>query len=126
MTYTEDRRSTDQYLDMLAALTRSVDALRQEVMELRDDVTEVRKVESAVNGLTLQLTSAFPVGDYDGHRRAHEAMIAQAEERAELFKRLRIKAGEMTVWAFFGVIGTLLIYYWNGHMPTSAHITVSK
>ena len=121
-----DRRTYDPCREMIATLIKSVDELRHEVERLRKDVGSAEALGQRLDALRDHLNSAFPDGGLEGHRMAHEAMIAQAEERAELFRRLRIKAGEMTVWAFFGVLGALLVYYWNGLMPTSAHISVPK
>ena len=83
-----------------------------------------RDVKEHIDDETSLCRAAFPNGDADGHRRAHEARIKEAEERAELYRRLRIKAGEMTVWAFLICVASVAIYYWNGHMPQSAHISM--
>jgi hypothetical protein len=66
------------------------------------------------------IAKAFPDGDPDGHRRAHEAQIRESEERAEFWSRMRIKAGEMTVYAFLVCVVAVLGFYWSGHVPSIA------
>ena len=45
------------------------------------------------------LKSAFPNGDLDGHRRAHETIMANAADREKLWKTVLEKTISGSVWA---------------------------
>lgn len=51
------------------------------------------------DSLDKKLDSAFPGGDLDAHRRAHEAQIANANDKASLWKAVREKTVSGGVWA---------------------------
>lgn len=104
-------------------IRKEVDVVHQVQREL-GQVSE--SLKQHINDDKELCVNAFPDGDPDGHRRAHEAAIKLAEERAEFMRRMRIKAGEMTVWAFLICLVTMIVYYWNGHMPASAQINLPK
>lgn len=52
-----------------------------------------------------------------------EEQIAKAKMQNAFWAKMRDKAGELTVAAFLACLFAVLVYYWNGHMPTSAQIT---
>jgi hypothetical protein len=54
---------------------------------------------------------AVPDGDWDGHRRAHEAAIRRAEEQAEFWKAMRIAGAK---WAGLGLLGLFAAWMWSG------------
>lgn len=71
-------------------------------------VTEVEDLAAALAALKRD---AFPDGDEDGHRRAHEAAISRAEEQAVFWKEMRIAAGK---WLGLGLLGLLAGWIWLG------------
>lgn len=56
------------------------------------------------------MKGAFPAGDAEGHRRAHEAMIASIESRQRLTQAIIEKTIPALFWAALAVIGAAL---WN-------------
>ena len=71
----------------------------------------VTEVEDLAAALTVLKRDAFPDGDEGGHRRAHEAAIARAEEQAVFWKEMRIAAGK---WLGLGLLGLLAGWVWLG------------
>ena len=53
--------------------------------------------------------SAFPDGDADGHRKAHEAQMNAIMNRAEFWRKM---AFEITKYGLIGVIGWLAFHAW--------------
>ena len=51
------------------------------------------------DSLEKTLKSAFPNGDLEGHRRAHETVIAMADDRARLWKTVLEKTISGSIWA---------------------------
>lgn len=125
-----ERREHDPHYQCLIQILATVNIINAEVKAVRELRVEVDAIQQSLDAHLEEAPklyrSAFPEGDPDGHRRYHESLLKAAEERAEFWKRMRIKAGEMTVWAFLACISAVLIYYWNGHMPSSAHISIPK
>lgn len=52
-----------------------------------------------------------------------EEQIERAKMQNAFWSKMRDKAGELTVAAFFACLVAVAVYYWNGHMPTSAQIS---
>ena len=61
--------------------------------------------------------SGFPNDDPVGHRKHHEIIIAEAERRVKFWQEMRTELGKHTLRGLIIVIGALVIYYWNGHVP---------
>ena len=57
------------------------------------------------------LKSAFPDGDLDGHRRAHETVIAAAADRSTLWKAVREKTISGSIWAGIVLLAAALWEY---------------
>ena len=57
------------------------------------------------------LRSAFPDGDLDGHRRAHQTVIAAAADRATLWKSVREKTISGSIWAGIVLLAAALWEY---------------
>lgn len=72
----------------------SVDDLVQVLTENRDAINAmVSRLNQMDESIAKHIATAFPGGDIDGHRRAHEAMIQLAEEK----RRLRVAIQEKTL-----------------------------
>ena len=52
------------------------------------------------------LKSAFPGGDLDGHRRAHETEIKQSIEKERFWADIRSKLATGIIWGAFLMLGT--------------------
>lgn len=67
-----------------------------------------------VHDLILEIKEAFPNGDIDGHRRAHESMIKAAEAEERFWESVKLDVVKKGVWAVLIVIISLVvvgIYY---------------
>ncbi|AQG98596.1 hypothetical protein A9R05_06920 [Burkholderia sp. KK1] len=64
------------------------------------------------------LAKGFPDSDPDGHRRAHEALIRKAEERAKFYEDLRGELAKKGVWAVLVLIGIALWQYFKTKVMT--------
>ncbi len=97
-------------------------ALIELVKEVHDDVIKMRGELSAhiaqepevtkamiIEVVERSMSRAFPDGDPDGHRRAHEAAIAQAEARAAFWQKMLF---EVTKYGLFGLLGWLAYHAW--------------
>lgn len=83
-----DRRITQRLAEHAAAEKADRDEL----------LAEVKKVQ-------MLLLTAFPGGDPDGHRRAHEEAIAFFRDWGALMKEIRNKTVVGVVWAVIALIG---------------------
>lgn len=72
--------------------------------EIEERVTELEKDVD-------KLKQAFIEEDYDGHRRAHKALIEDVEARKRLASAIREKTISGLVWAAIVGLGMLL---WHG------------
>ena len=52
------------------------------------------------------LKSAFPNGDFDGHRRDHEVRMKAASEREAFWSDIRKKIATGVIWGAFLLMGT--------------------
>lgn len=84
----------------------SVDDLVQVLTENRDAISAMTaRLDTLDASISTHIRVAFPGGDIDGHRRAHEAMIQLSEEK----RRLRVAIQEKTLsgllWGALVAIG---------------------
>jgi hypothetical protein len=54
--------------------------------------------------------AAFPDGDADGHRRAHEAMIQSAKAQQKFWEDLRLDLAKKGVWSVLIIALGLLVF----------------
>lgn len=78
-----------------------------EDMELR----QIRRQQEHMEQIRALITSAFPDGDAEGHRRYHEAQIAYMTERAALWREIRSKTTAGLVWMGLLALGTAVWEY---------------
>ena len=88
---------------------------------------DTRQTKSEVKNLMISFSSyaakqedlatAFPDGDPDGHRKAHEAWIRREQARAVFWERIR---DEAVKWGIFGVIGFVVMAVWMA-IKTEVH-----
>jgi hypothetical protein len=95
-----DRALIELIRQVQGSMSRLEAALEQHILTQRLEIADV-------------LTTAFPQGDADGHRRYHEAMIKAAEDRAKFWFDLRMSVAK---WGLLGVLGWLVVLTWNGFL----------
>lgn len=74
--------------------------MTEETMELAQEISKL-------------MAAAFPEGDPSGHRKHHEAVIANAEARAAFWRKM---LDEITKWGLFGVLGWLASVAWSAFL----------
>lgn len=70
------------------------------------------------DSLEQTLQSAFPNGDLEGHRRAHEEVIATIADRTALWKAVREKTVSGGVYAALGLLMMALWEYAKAHLAS--------
>jgi len=106
----------------LESLTAKVDANHLTMIDLRQEVSSTKKalVDHVMEEEHLYKAAlgGFPGEDPVGHRRYHEIQIQQAENNAKFWREMRTELGKHTLRGLLVVIGILIVYYWNGHIPS--------
>lgn len=102
------------------AVVSAVDSLRNEIdqrhVENRsDNEVQGRKLDEVIRRVD-DLHKAFPGGDWDGHRRFHETLIARAEARTKFYDDLRAELAKKGIWALLGLLGIALWQYIKSRM----------
>jgi len=105
----EDRRSNDPILmTLIQQIHDSQMALDKKLSEHM--ISEPVEIGEKIAGL---MQAAFPEGDPEGHRRHHELVIAQAEEKAEFWKAMRKEIGK---WGLIGVLSFIVVAIWHSFL----------
>lgn len=82
----------------------------------RHEVTD-KKVDEAIRRID-DLHKAFPGGDWDGHRRYHEAVIKSIEDRAKFYQDLRNDLAKKGLWALIVGLATAVVFYMKAKLTT--------
>lgn len=126
----QDRRKPDPQIEFLTSILQSVQGLHAKIADLEDlrysIGTLTNTVEDHIADENSICKAAFPSGDPDGHRRYHEALLKKAENEAELVMEAKKKLVGLGIPAIIFAIAVVLVFYWNGHMPEAAHISMPK
>lgn len=97
------------------AVVEAVDSLRDEIgarhVENTSSLEVLEKDLKVVIERVDDLAKGFPDGDWEGHRRYHEAVIKKMEARAQFYSDLRGKLVEKGVWALILLLGAALVQY---------------
>lgn len=93
-----ERLGGEALLEKLTELVNGQKSMLDAVDKLDD---RCRDAEIAIQGLY----KGFPGGDAEGHRRAHEMMMADVESRKRLTEAIREKTLSGLVWACIVGIG---------------------
>jgi hypothetical protein len=98
--------------DASAALVHLVEALTQQVHEMREELrTNLEGLEATRKEVIDQLLEeAFPGGDHKTHRKYHESLIQAAVEKAAFWKKMQ---EELTKWGLFGFLGWAFVALWS-------------
>lgn len=99
--------------EVAAAILAIKDDLDQRHSEniTRAEVTD-KKVDEAIRRID-DLHKAFPGGDWEGHRRYHEAMIKRVEARSKLYEDLRSELAKKGLWALILTLGAAIWFYFK-------------
>jgi hypothetical protein len=76
-----------------------------------------RKVDEVIRRVD-DLHKAFPGGDWDGHRRYHEAMIERYLAKTRFYEELRVDLAQKGVWALIVGLATAVWYYFRAKVNT--------
>lgn len=122
-----ERRLEDPYLMTIDRLSRQLETLqgllpRIEVIQERLDahVAQGERFQQEVRSLVRE---AFLDGDIELHRAEHRMMRARTNLCQTFFERLTADLAKGTTLALLGVLGALLVYWWNGHIPERVQTT---
>lgn len=85
-------------------------ALAEILTELRDGQRELRDELRDVAHRLEEIKRGFPAGDYEGHRRYHEAVIERMELRNKLVREALTKAVQTGTLIAFGWVAVAM---WN-------------
>lgn len=104
------------------AVVAAVDSLRDEVGQRHVENTSTLqeldlKVNVAIDRID-DLHKAFPGGDWEGHRRYHETLIAKAEARTRFYDDLRAELAKKGIWALIGLLGLALWQFIKSRMAS--------
>ena len=101
--FVERRKVPHEHIDTFqAAIRQHFDMRLAEIKEHFDGRLDAQE---------KMLRSAFPDGDLDGHRRAHETVIASAADMATLWKSVREKTISGSIWAGIVLLAAALWEY---------------
>lgn len=108
VTIFKDRRAQTES-EVLASL---IEKLMERIDRLDEKLTAHAEMEPETIRRVLEETMAksFPEGDPDGHRRHHESLIKQAEERAKFWGEMRLAVAK---WAGLGLLAFLAVAGWH-------------
>ena len=100
---------------LMKHLSDSLEGVHKELKDLGRSVnyyraTQEEAIEKAIDKAMLR---AFPEGDVEGHRRAHEAAIKAAEDRASMYKDIRISVAK---WGVMGLLSWGVFHLWNAFL----------
>lgn len=97
------------------AVVASIDSMRDEIGKRHvENTSSIETVEKKVNVLFERvddLVKGFPEGDWDGHRRYHEAVILKIESRAKFYDDLRAELAKKGLWALIIGVATAVWFY---------------
>lgn len=84
---------------------------------LAEVLTEMRDTQRDMLQMLGEIKRGFPAGDYDGHRRYHEAVIERMELRNKLVREALTKAVQASTLA---ALGWVAVAMWN-YFKLSVH-----
>lgn len=112
------RETVEGHLEVVAAINGLRDDLDQRHLENTTalGVTE-RKVDEVIRRVD-DLHDAFPGGDWEGHRRYHEAIIKKIEAHEKFYQDLRAELAKKGMWALIVLLGLALWQYFKTKVTT--------
>ena len=102
-----DRRK-DSPMPVILELVKQIHTSQKKLDEkLTRHMTD--ETDELAQAITKLMKEAFPEGDPDGHRRHHELVIQQAEEKAKFWAEMRVAGAK---WAGLGILSFLVAAAW--------------
>lgn len=95
---------------LIATVNRMDARLGQEHAENRSDTADFKR---EVRDKLDELRRAFPGDDPEGHRRFHEALIAESAARKAFWSDLRGRLIEKGIWAVLVFLVGAVAFYWK-------------
>ena len=94
-----------------SALMLLVQTIHTDVRSMRTDLAThiANEPEDWARVVRKISEDAFPDGDAEGHKKAHEAEMAAIMNRAEFWKKM---AFEITKYGLLGLLGWLVVHTW--------------
>lgn len=118
MRYSENPPHTEG--DGLRAVADALDLLRDEIGQRHTENTSsleiVEKDLKVLIDRVDDLSKGFPGGDWEGHRRYHEAVIKRMEARTDLYRELRSELAKKGLWALIVMVCTAFWFYFKSHI----------
>ncbi|MEX3972264.1 hypothetical protein [Paraburkholderia caribensis] len=97
------------------AVVAAVDSLRTEIGERHVENTSSLEVLEKDLKVVIErvddLARGFPDGDWEGHRRYHEAVIQKMEARTKFYDDLRTELAKKGLWALLVLVGIAVWQY---------------
>lgn len=97
-------RIDEEQRERFELISDRFESLERKIHHLTDSITSFM-------GKTEILFNAFPGQDPEGHRKAHEAWLAEVRERKEFYSMLK---KELAKYGLLGLVSWLLFLAWNG------------
>lgn len=112
---TERRTNSELLLTLVNQILDSQKKLADSQSKLDDKLTKhmTEETQELAEAMAQMMKVAFPGGDPDGHRRHHELVIKQAEERAAFWEKMRY---ELVKWGLFGFLGWASYALWKAFL----------
>ena len=95
-------------IELMKQVHHDVNKLRD---ELRKHISE--ETDEIAEAITINMNKAFPGGDPDGHRLAHEETMRIIHDRAEFWQKLLF---EISKYGLIGVVSWLSFVIWTGFL----------
>ena len=102
-----DRRQGSPMPILLELVKQIHDSQKAMDKKLTDHLTQ--ETDALALAVKKLLQDSFPEGDAAGHKRAHEAQIEAAAERAKFWHEMRLAAAK---WAGLGLLGFVATALW--------------
>lgn len=116
-----ERRTQDPYLTLMHVILKKTEELQEtavkvELLAAKLD-EHVRSNETFQGFLQQTVKDAFLDGDILLHKEEHKVLRARAQLCRKFFENLLERLGQGTLFALLGVLGALILYWWNGQIP---------
>lgn len=102
-------------IELLNTILQRQDRFMEQHQVLHERLNgHIAEEAAAVQSLARALPSkADGSPDIDGHREYHASLIEEAKARAEFWRDLRMELLRKGLWGLLGVLGFLVMYWWN-------------
>ncbi len=95
----------------------AIERVLRGILETQRDI--LARLQASEDAFVAHLKDAFPASDPEGHRRYHELMIAELDERRKLRRAIQEKTISGLVWAVMVGIGIAAWKYLKSALGSS-------